>query len=144
LTRAVKQGSFGERAAFGSFVYEAGRVFLVEERPALLFALRGNKVITYRHCVNGNYQDTKMPPLDFKGATDILTQGPGITLARIAEHFGVQLATIARARIDTDNRRPAPANWRSVIAEMAEAHARELEDRSRELRQLADELRTNE
>lgn len=82
--------------------------------------------------------------MDFKSATDILTQGPGVTLARIAERFGVQLATIARARIDTDNRRPPPANWQSVIAEMAEAHARELDDRSQELRQLAVELRSNE
>jgi hypothetical protein len=79
--------------------------------------------------------------LDFKSATDILTHGPSVTLARIAERFGVQLATIARARIDTDNRRPPPANWQSVIAEMAETHVRELEDRARELRQLAGELR---
>jgi hypothetical protein len=79
--------------------------------------------------------------LDFKSATDILTQGPSVTLARIAERFGVQLATIARARIDTDNRRPPPVNWQSVIAEMAEAHARELDDRVRNLRQLAGELR---
>lgn len=82
-----------------------------------------------------------MPPLDFKRATDILTQGPSVTLARIAERFGVQLATIARARIDTDNRRPPPANWQLVIAEMAEAHAREMDDRARDLRRLADELR---
>jgi hypothetical protein len=79
--------------------------------------------------------------LDFKSATDILIQGPGVTLARIAECFGVQLATIARARIDTDNRRPPPANWQFVIAEMAETHARELDDRVRALRQLASELR---
>jgi hypothetical protein len=89
----------------------------------------------------GNYLDTgEVPPLDFKSATDILTQGPSVTLARIAERFGVQLATIARARIDTDNRRPPPANWKAVIAEMAEAHARELDDRARVLRQLAGEL----
>jgi hypothetical protein len=88
----------------------------------------------------GNYPSTEMPPLDFKSATDILTQGPGVTLARIAERFGVQLATIARARIETDNRRPPPANWKLVIAEMAETHARELEDRARELRQLASTL----
>jgi hypothetical protein len=62
-------------------------------------------------------------------------------LARIAERFGVQLATIARARIDTDNRRPPPANWQSVIAALAEAHAGELENRACELRQLADDLR---
>jgi hypothetical protein len=85
-----------------------------------------------------------MPPLDFKSATDILTHGPGVTLARIAERFGVQLATIARARIDTDNRRPAPARWQAVIAEMAEAHARELDERARDLRQLASELRETE
>jgi hypothetical protein len=82
--------------------------------------------------------------LDFKNATDILTQGPSVTLARIAERFGVQLATIARARIDTDNRRPPPANWQSVIAEMAETHARELEDHARELRQIASTLRDHE
>ena len=79
--------------------------------------------------------------MDFKGATDVLTQGPGITLARIAERFGVQLATVARARIETDNRRPPPTNWHSVIAEMAEMHALELEDRIRELHQLASKLR---
>ncbi len=82
-----------------------------------------------------------MPQPDFKSATDILTQGPSVTLARIAERFGVQLATIARARIDTDNRRPPPADWQPVIADLAEAHARELEDRLRELRQLSAELR---
>jgi hypothetical protein len=89
----------------------------------------------------GNYLSTGSAALDFKSATDILTQGPSVTLARIAERFGVQLATIARARIDTDNRRPPPANWQSVIAEMAETHARELDDRVRDLRQLASELR---
>lgn len=82
--------------------------------------------------------------MDFKSATDILTQRPSVTLARIAERFGVQLATIARARIDTDNRRPPPADWQSVIAEIAEAHARELDDRARALRQLASELRETE
>lgn len=92
----------------------------------------------------GNYPNTESASLDFKSATDILTQGPGVTLARIAERFGVQLATIARARIDTENRRPPPVNWKSVIAEMAEAHARELDDRARALRQLAGELRETE
>lgn len=82
--------------------------------------------------------------MDFKSATDILTQGPGVTLARIAERFGVQLATIARARIETDNRRPPPVDWQSVIAELAETHARELEDRVGELRRLASNLREHE
>ncbi len=83
-----------------------------------------------------------MPKLDFKAATDILTQGPSVTLARIAERFGVQLATIARARIHTENRRPPPVGWEAVIAELAELHAEELEGHASRIRALADDLRT--
>jgi hypothetical protein len=83
-------------------------------------------------------------PMDFKAATDVLTQGPSVTLARIAERFGVQLATIARARIDTDNRRPPPGRWEAVVADMAEAHARELETRVLALRELAAVLRDHQ
>jgi hypothetical protein len=79
--------------------------------------------------------------MDFKTATDILTQGPSVTLARIAERFGVQLATIARARIETENRRSPPVRWEPVLAEMAEDHANELEQRVVALRRLATELR---
>lgn len=82
--------------------------------------------------------------MDFKTATDILTQSPTVTLARIAERFGVQLATIARARIDTENRRSPPAAWERVIAELAESHADELDARVQRLRSLAKELRANE
>lgn len=79
--------------------------------------------------------------MDFKTATDILTQGPSVTLARIAERFGVQLATIARARIETENRRSPPARWQPVLAEIAEKHADELEQRVDALRKLAAELK---
>jgi hypothetical protein len=82
-----------------------------------------------------------MPKSDFKAATDVLTQGPSMTLAKIAERFGLQLATIARARIHTENRRPPPAHWEGVIAELAETHASDLEDQAKVLRQLARELR---
>lgn len=82
-----------------------------------------------------------MPRPDFKIATDILTQGPSVTLARIAEYFGVQLATIARARIETENRRSPPSDWETAIADLAETHANELESRVRELRRLSAELR---
>jgi hypothetical protein len=82
-----------------------------------------------------------MPRLDFKAATDVLTQGPSVTLARIAEYFSVQLATIARARIATDNRRPPPVGWETAIADLAETHATELEGRAKELRRLSAELR---
>lgn len=80
--------------------------------------------------------------MDFKSATDVLTHGPSVTLAKIAERFGLQLATIARARIETANRRPAPARWEIVIADMAEEHASELEIHVTELRQLASALRS--
>lgn len=80
--------------------------------------------------------------MNFKTATDILTQSPSVTLAKIAERFGVQLATIARARIDTENRRSPPPGWEPVIAELAEIHAGDLEERAKELRGLAGTLRT--
>lgn len=79
--------------------------------------------------------------MDFKAATDLLTQGPSVTLARIAELFGVQLATIARARIETENRRSPPPHWRPVLAELADDHADELEQRVVALRRLAAELK---
>jgi predicted transcriptional regulator len=82
-----------------------------------------------------------MARTSFKSATDVLTRGPSLTLARIAERFGVQLATIARARIETGNRRPPPSDWERVVAEMAEAHAKELERHADELRLLAYQLR---
>lgn len=82
--------------------------------------------------------------MNFKTATDVLTHGPSVTLAKIAERFGLQLATIARARIDTENRRPPPARWEVVIAEMAEDHAAKLEMHIRELRVLAAELRSRQ
>ncbi|HEY0024796.1 MAG TPA: hypothetical protein VGB24_17920 [Longimicrobium sp.] len=79
--------------------------------------------------------------MDFKTATDILTNSPTVTLARIAERFGVQLATIARARIDTENRRSPPPDWPRVIAELANRQADRLEEHADELRRLASTLR---
>ena len=81
-----------------------------------------------------------MPRWGFRSATDVLTRGPTVTLARIADKFGVQLATIARARIDTLNRRSAPRNWEGLISEMARAHAEELELHAKKLRKMAREL----
>lgn len=77
---------------------------------------------------------------DFSSATDVLTGSPTVTLARIAARFGVQLATIARARIKTENRRSAPPDWERVIAEMARTHATELEAHAKALRSLATDL----
>ncbi len=58
-----------------------------------------------------------MPRWDFRSATNISTRGPTVTLARVAARFDVQLATIARARIDTQNRRPAQSDCVSVVGE---------------------------
>lgn len=77
---------------------------------------------------------------DFRLATDVLTKGPTVTLARIAAKFGVQLATVARARIDTNNRRAAPVDWERVVSELALTHAGELELQARKLRRLAHDL----
>lgn len=79
--------------------------------------------------------------MDFKAATDLLTQGPSVTLAKIADQFGVQLATIARARIDTSNRRPPPGNWEPVIADIAAKHAAELQLHIDALLDLSEKLR---
>jgi hypothetical protein len=80
--------------------------------------------------------------MDFKAATDVLTQGPSVTLAKLAERFGVQLATIARARIHTAHRRPPPIGWEGVVADIAQEHADELEQRVVALRRLAVDLRS--
>lgn len=60
--------------------------------------------------------------MTFKEATDQLI-AHGVTLAEIAEAFDVATNTIARARMDPDspNARPAPPNWREVLAPFARA-----------------------
>jgi hypothetical protein len=78
--------------------------------------------------------------VDFKEATDILTSTPAITLARIAEVFGREMHTIARARMDGPNSRRPPADWRPVLAEVAREHARALREYAITLDSLADGL----
>jgi hypothetical protein len=71
--------------------------------------------------------------VDFKTATDILTKR--ITADEIAEASGVSISTIARARLastSSANRAPPPG-WREAVRQLAE-------ERSRELRVLADAL----
>jgi hypothetical protein len=128
--------------ALGSFDCR-GWPFFLRERASLAFSPAGyNANYLAAACQWVITEIPEMPRIDFKTATDVLTQGPSVTLARIADRFGVQLATIARARIDTENRRPPPARWEAVIAEMSEQHADDLEVRARELRQLARKLRS--
>jgi hypothetical protein len=78
--------------------------------------------------------------MDFKEATDILTSTPSMTLGRIAEVFGKEMHTIARARMEGPNARRPPADWRPVLAQLAREHADELTRRAADLKRLADGL----
>ncbi len=75
--------------------------------------------------------------MDFKTATDVLTSAPPMTLGRIAEVFGKEMHTIARARMEGENARRPPAGWEPVLARMARDYALELRKYSKELEQLA-------
>jgi hypothetical protein len=57
--------------------------------------------------------------VDFKAATDILTQR--ITAEQIAEAAGVSVSLIARARLDPSSSayRSPPAGWQKVLARLA-------------------------
>lgn len=78
--------------------------------------------------------------MDFKASTDILTSTPSITLAVIAEVFGKEMHTIARARMAGPNARRPPADWQPVLAEVAREHARSLRKHAIKLDQLANAL----
>lgn len=78
--------------------------------------------------------------IDFKAATDALTSGPLMTLASVAEAFGKETNTIARARMEGENARRPPANWQPVVAQLAREHAVALRRHATELDRLADAL----
>lgn len=79
--------------------------------------------------------------MDFKEATDVLTSTPSVTLARIAEVFGREMHTIARARMEGANARRPPPSWPVVLAQLAKEHARELRRHADRLDHLSEELR---
>ena len=78
--------------------------------------------------------------MDFKDATDILISTPPMTLGRMAEVFGKEMHTIARARMEGANSRRPPAGWQPVLARLAREHAQVLRDHANELERLADSL----
>jgi hypothetical protein len=82
--------------------------------------------------------------VNFKEATDILTSTPTMTLGRIAEVFGKEMHTIARARMDGPNSRRPPAEWASVLAGVAREHAKSLRDHANELEHLAKQLESSQ
>lgn len=78
--------------------------------------------------------------MNFKQATDVLTSTPPMTLGRIAEVFGREMHTIARARMEGENSRRPPKEWEPVLAALAREHARELRAQALELDRLAEAL----
>jgi len=66
--------------------------------------------------------------MDFKEATDALTNCP--THEDIARAAGVSVQSIRQARLapDAPNYRRPPENWRQAIAKLARERARRLEE----------------
>ena len=124
MTRAVQQGSFGERAAFGSFRVEAGRFFLAGERPAL-FSLPAVSNISDSVGFVKISSDSG-DALNFKEATDLLIQK--VTVADIAEACGSHVNSVERARLSPDTRhyREPPPGWIAAVARLARERSRQL------------------
>ena len=79
--------------------------------------------------------------MDFKAAADILLSTEPVTAIEIAERLGKDPHTIRRARMSGPNARSAPKGWEAVVADLAEKHAEELEERVARLRRMTQELR---
>jgi hypothetical protein len=79
--------------------------------------------------------------VDFKEATDILISTPAMTLGRIAEVFGREMHTIARARMEGSNSRRPPPDWPDLLVQLAQEHARELREHAQALDNLASVLK---
>ncbi len=79
--------------------------------------------------------------MDFKEATDILWGTQPVTAADMAERLGKDPHTIRRARMSGPNARSAPKGWEAVVADLADKHADELEQRVQALRHLSRALR---
>lgn len=76
----------------------------------------------------------------FKVATDELTRPVSLSLSRIADRFGMSLNSVSRMRSGRGERnvlRP-PESWPRTLADLARENARELEQRAKELRDLAE------
>ena len=112
----------GERAAFGSFVCEAGRFFLAGERPALLSIPAVYNIVSSTAFVNSHVSKI----MDFTEATDRLTKG--ISLADLARELNASYGLIRQSRMNPRSasyRRP-PDGWESAVARLAEERAEEL------------------
>lgn len=73
--------------------------------------------------------------MEFRETTDRLIAGK-ITLAKVAEACGVSVNTVTRARLSGPESRPAPPGWREALLRLVREHREELKE-------LADELRSD-
>lgn len=75
--------------------------------------------------------------MDFKAATDKLTEPGAINLTRVAAEFDLTLNSISRMRSGT--LRP-PRDWEAVIARLAREAAGEMVEGAQELKEFAAQL----
>jgi hypothetical protein len=79
--------------------------------------------------------------MDFKTATDRLTEGTTLTLGRVAAAFGITLNSLSRMRSGRgSNALRAPQEWERVVLDLARAEAEGMRRRADALEQLAAEL----
>lgn len=75
--------------------------------------------------------------MDFKSATDKLTESGAVNLTRVAEAFGITLNSVSRMR--SGILRP-PRNWEEKLAELAREAAEEMVEGAQDLREFADRI----
>jgi transcriptional regulator with XRE-family HTH domain len=75
--------------------------------------------------------------MDFKSATDELTESTGLTLTRVAEELGITLNSVSRMRSGVLK---APAGWQAVLAKLAKEHARDMATGAQRMAKFAAEL----
>lgn len=107
-------------------MYEAGRIFLAGERPALFFPLLVNNIVHQQGSVNPFIHQAAGGAVDYKDATNRLLER--ITTADLARELGVSQNAIARARLDPATRdfRPPPSGWRAAVSRLAGEQASRL------------------
>ena len=81
-----------------------------------------------------------MSRITFKEATDLLTANISYGLGQLAEEFGMETATVARARHTGPYAGRPPAGWETVVARAAREHAEALRTQAARLDALAAEL----
>jgi hypothetical protein len=82
----------------------------------------------------------KRQRLTFKQATDLVKTRVRVTLADVAERFGIEPGSLSRWRREGPNS-PPPAGWPTEVAALAEETAEALRTEATRLAQLGRDLR---